>query len=184
MSEITELLAAARNGDGAAADAAFSLLYDDLRRLARAKLRQHQPMTLLDTTSLVHESYLKLVGQQSLPVTDRHHFFAYAARVMRSVIVDLARARLAERRGGDAEHVELDTHVADSIPAPENEVLRVHEALETLAQADETLARVVELRYFGGMSELEIADALGSSERTVRRQWQKARLLLSVTLAP
>src|SRR5688572_12998088 len=183
MSEITELLVAARSGDPAAADKAFSLLYDDLRRLARAKLRQHQPMTLLDTTSLVHESYLKLVGQQALPVTDRHHFFAYAARVMRSVIVDMARARLAERRGGDAEHVEFNTDIADNTPAPENEVLRVHEALETLAQADETLARVVEMRYFGGMSELEIADALGSSERTVRRQWQKARLLLSVTLA-
>jgi RNA polymerase sigma factor (TIGR02999 family) len=183
MSEITELLAAARNGDGAAADKVFGMLYDDLRRLARAKLRHHQPMTLLDTTSLVHESYLKLVGHQALPVTDRHHFFAYAARVMRSVIVDLARARQAERRGGDAEHVQLDTDMADSLAAPENEVLRVHEALETLAQADEPLARVVEMRYFGGMSEQEIADALGSSERTVRRQWQKARLLLSVTLA-
>lgn len=183
MSEITELLAAARNGDAGAADKAFGLLYDDLRRLARAKLRQHQPMTLLDTTSLVHESYLKLVGQPSLPVTDRHHFFAYAARVMRSVIVDMARARLAERRGGSAEHVEFDTHIAENTPAPENEVLRVHEALEALAQADEALARVVEMRYFGGMSELEVADAMGSSERTVRRQWQKARLLLSVTLA-
>ena len=183
MSEITELLAAARRGDTAAANAAFSLLYDDLRRLARAKLRQHQPMTLLDTTALVHESYLKLVGQQALPVSDRHHFFAYAARVMRSVIVDMARARLAERRGGDAEHVALDTDVADNTPAPEEEVLRVHEALETLAQADEALAQVVEMRYFGGMTELEVAEALGSSERTVRRQWQKARLLLSVSLA-
>lgn len=183
MSEITELLAAARNGDRAAGDAAFSLLYDDLRRLARAKLHQHQPMTLLSTTSLVHESYLKLVGQQTLSVTDRHHFFAYAACVMRSVIVDMARARHAERRGGGAEHVELNTDIANSVPAPEDEVLRVHEALETLAQADKALARVVEMRYFGGMSEPEIADALGSSERTVRRQWQKARVLLSVTLA-
>jgi RNA polymerase sigma factor (TIGR02999 family) len=183
MSEITELLVAARSGDAAAANAAFSLLYDDLRRLARSKLRKHQPMTLLDTTALVHESYLKLVGQRALPVTDRHHFFTYASRVMRSVIVDMARARLAERRGGDAEHVALDTDVADNTPAPEEEVLRVHEALESLAQADEALARVVEMRYFGGMSELEIAEALGSSERTVRRQWQKARLLLSVSLA-
>ena len=102
---------------------------------------------------------------------------------MRSVIVDMARARLAERRGGDAEHVEFNTEIANNTPAPESEVLRVHEALETLAQADEALARVVEMRYFGGMSELEIAEALGSSERTVRRQWQKARLLLSVALA-
>jgi RNA polymerase sigma factor (TIGR02999 family) len=182
MSEITELLAAARQGDASAADRAFGLLYDDLRRLARAKLRQHQPMTLLDTTALVHETYLKLVGRQALPVTDRHHFFAYASRVMRSVIVDLARMRQAERRGGNAEHVELSTDIADQTPAPENEVIRVHEALQTLAQADEALARVVEMRYFGGMSEVEIADATGSSERTVRRQWQKARLLLSVTL--
>ena len=183
MSEITELLAAARSGDPAAANSAFALLYDDLRRLARAKLRQHQPMTLLDTTGLVHESYLKLVGQEALPVGDRHHFFAYAARVMRSVIVDIARARLAERRGGNAEHVELDTSVADNTPAQESDVLRVHEALETLAQADEALAQVVEMRYFGGMTEPEIAEALGTSERTVRRQWQKARLLLSVSLA-
>jgi len=182
-SQLTVLLASARNGDKDAAGAAYSLLYDELRRLARAKLRPHQSMTLLDTTSLVHESYLRLVGADALPVEDRHHFFAYAARVMRSVIVDMARARLAERRGGDAEHVALDTGVADSTPAPENEVLRIHEALETLAQADEAMAQVVEMRYFGGMTELEIAEALGSSERTVRRQWQKARLLLSVTLA-
>ena len=184
MSELTALLAAARQGDQDAAGRAFSLLYDDLRRLARSKLRQHQPLTLLDTTSLVHEAYLKLVAQSGLPVTDRHHFFAYAARVMRSVIIDLARARMAERRGGDAEHVELDTNVADSTPTPENEVLRVHEALETLAQADEPLARLVEMRYFGGMTEAEIAQALDVSERTVRRQWEKARLLLSVALTP
>jgi RNA polymerase sigma factor (TIGR02999 family) len=158
-------------------------LYDDLRQLARSKLRQHQPLTLLDTTSLVHEVYLKLAGQSALPVIDRHHFFAYAARVMRSVIVDLARARLAERRGGDAEHVALDTDVAERVAAPENEVLRVHEALETLAQADDVLARVVEMRYFGGMTEVEIAQAMDTSERTVRRQWEKARLLLSVALA-
>ena len=184
MPELTELLDAARAGDRQAADRAFSLLYDDLRQLARSKLRRHQPLTLLDTTSLVHEVYLKLAGQSALPVADRHHFFAYAARVMRSVIVDLARARLAERRGGDAEHVALDTDVAERVAAPENEVLRVHEALETLAQADEPLARVVEMRYFGGMTEAEIAQAMGVSERTVRRQWERARLLLSVALEP
>jgi RNA polymerase sigma factor (TIGR02999 family) len=183
VSELTQLLAQARAGDANAASMAFSLLYEDLKRLARAKLRQHQPMTLLDTTALVHEVYLKLAHKDGIPVADRHHFFAYAAQVMRSVIVDLARARQAERRGGDAQHVELSTDVIDNTPAPENEVLRVHEALDTLAQADEALARVVEMRYFGGMSEAEIAAALGSSERTVRRQWQKARLLLSLELA-
>jgi RNA polymerase sigma factor (TIGR02999 family) len=182
MAELTTLLAAARQGDAHAAGAAFSLLYADLRRLARARLRQHQTMTLLDTTSLVHEAYLKLVGAQALPVEDRRHFFAYASRVMRSVIVDFARARQAERRGGDAEHLVLDTALGDKLAAPESDVLRVHEALDVLAQADERLAQVVEMRYFGGLSEAEIAQALGLSERTVRRDWERARLLLLAAL--
>ncbi len=178
MADLTTLLAAARSGDEQAAGQAFSLLYDDLRRLARSRLRQHQTRTLLDTTSLVHESYLKLVGQHALPVEDRRHFFAYAAQVMRSVIVDFARARLAERRGGDAEHVVLDTALGDGVVAPEADALRVHEALQVLEQADPRLAQVVELRYFGGLTEAEIAQALDVSERTVRRDWEKARLLL------
>ena len=181
--QLTELLASARRGDQDAAGAAFSLLYQELRQLARAKLRQHQTMTLLDTTSLVHESYLKLVGANSLPVEDRHHFFTYAARVMRSVIVDFARARQAERRGGGVDHLVLDTALSDKIAAPENDVLRVHEALDVLAQADERLAQVVEMRYFGGLSEIEIANTLGLTERTVRRDWEKARLLLFATLS-
>jgi len=182
MPQLTELLCAARQGDQQAAGEAFSLLYRELHRLARAKLRQHQSMTLLDTTSLLHESYLRLVGAQSLPISDRQHFFTYAARVMRSVIVDFARARLAERRGGEAQQVVLDTVAGNELAAPESDVLRVHEALETLAKADERLAHVVELRYFGGMTESEIADTLGTSERTVRRDWEKARLLLVAAL--
>jgi RNA polymerase sigma factor (TIGR02999 family) len=182
MAELTQLLSAARQGDQDAAGQAFSLLYDELRRLARSRLRQHQTITLLDTTSLMHESYLKLVGASSLPVEDRRHFFAYAARVMRSVIVDFARARQTERRGGEAEHVVLDTALGDRLAAPETDVLRVHEALEVLAQADARLAQVVEMRYFGGMSEPDIAEALGLSERTVRRDWEKARLLLLAAL--
>ena len=182
MAELTVLLAAARQGDQDAAGEAFSLLYADLRRLARSRLRQHQTMTLLDTTSLVHESYLRLVKLQQLRVEDRSHFLAYAARVMRSVVVDLVRESRAERRGGDAEHVVLDTAMGDGIAAPENDVLRVHEALDVLAQADARLAQVVEMRYFGGLTELEIADALGLSERTVRRSWEKARLLLFAAL--
>jgi RNA polymerase sigma factor (TIGR02999 family) len=182
-SDVTALLAAARAGDGSAGGAAFSLLYEDLRRLARSRLRQHQTFTLLDTTSLVHESYLKLLGAGAADVESRRHFFAYAAQVMRSVIVDFARARQAERRGGDAEHVALDTGVAADLVAPESDVLRVHEALEAVAQADPRAAQVVEMRYFGGMSEAEVADALGLSERTVRRSWEKARLLLIAALA-
>jgi RNA polymerase sigma factor (TIGR02999 family) len=126
----------------------------------------------------VHESYLKLVGAQSLQVEDRHHFFAYASRVMRSVIVDFARARLAERRGGGAEHLALSTGISGEVAAPENDALRVHEALDVLQQADARLAQVVEMRYFGGLTEAQIGEALGLSERTVRRDWEKARLLL------
>jgi RNA polymerase sigma factor (TIGR02999 family) len=101
---------------------------------------------------------------------------------MRSVIVDFARARQAERRGGDAVHVVLDTGIAANAVAPENDVLRVHEALDVLAQADARLAQVVEMRYFGGLTEPEIAQALDVSERTVRRDWDKARLLLFAAL--
>jgi len=182
MSELTLLLHAARDGDAQAAGEAFSLVYGELRRLARARLRQHRTMTLLDTTALVHESYLKLVGTEGVPVEDRHHFFAYASRVMRSVIVDFARAKLAQRRGGEAEKVVLDTALGERLAAPESDVLRVHEAQEALAQADERAAQVVEMRYFGGLTEPEIAQVLGLSERTVRRDWEKARLLLLAQL--
>jgi RNA polymerase sigma factor (TIGR02999 family) len=178
MSELTTLLAAARGGNQQAAAQAFSLLYDDLRRLAGARLRPHRTMTLLGTTSLVHEAFIKMTGADALPVDDRHHFFAYASRVMRSVIVDYARARAAERRGGDAEHLVLDTQLSEQIAAPENDALRVHEAMQVLEQADARLAQVAEMRFFGGLSEPEIAAALGVSERTVRRDWEKARLLL------
>jgi RNA polymerase sigma factor (TIGR02999 family) len=182
MSELTALLVAARQGDPQASGQAFALLYDDLRKLARSRLRQHQTMTLLDTTSLVHEAYLKLVGNAALAIEDRHHFFAYAARVMRSVITDFARARMAERRGGAADHFVLDTELSEKLAGPANDVLRVHDALEVLAQADERLAQIVEMRYFGGMTELEIAEVLGVSDRTVRRSWEKARLLLIAAL--
>jgi RNA polymerase sigma factor (TIGR02999 family) len=182
VSEYIALLASAGAGSEAANTSAFTLLYDELKRLAHAKLRRHQTMTLLDTTSLVHESFLKLAGSDALSLGDRRHFFAYAARVMRSVIVDFARARQAQRRGGDAEWVTLDTAAAHTLAAPHSDVLRVHEALEVLADADPRLAQVVELRYFGGLTEVEVADVLAVTERTVRRDWHKAKLLLAAAL--
>jgi RNA polymerase sigma factor (TIGR02999 family) len=182
MSEITTLLRAASGGDRQAADRAYALLYADLQRVAHSRLREQGPLTLLDTTALVHESYLRLQGGPAPDFPDRHHFLSYAARVMRSVIVDLVRARRAERRGGGALHLTLGTTLAAQTPAAADEVLRVHEALDSLAAMDARLAAVVEMRYFGGLVESEIAQALGVTERTVQRDWQKARLLLALAL--
>ena len=182
MSEVTVLLNAARGGDATAADRLFSLLYDDLRQLARARLRRNGSITLLDTTSLVHESYLRLFKGASLEAQDKGHFLAYAAQVMRSVVVDFVRRRAAERRGGNATHLDLDAQPIAADPG-EQEILRVHEALEELKTIDERLVRVVEMRYFAGMTENEVADALNLSVRSVARDWEKARLFLASTLS-
>jgi len=182
MGDITQLLARAREGDREAFDALFQALYPDLRRIARARLAPHVRGTMLDTSVLVNEAYLKFEQAARLTPTDRTHFLAYAAHVMRSIIVDAARAGRSARRGGDAAHVTLDTGVAESVAGGEDEIVDVHEALERLAVLEPRLARVVEMRYFGGMKETEIAAALGLTERTVRRDWEKARLLLAAHL--
>jgi RNA polymerase sigma factor (TIGR02999 family) len=181
MPEITHLLRSASAGDRAAADEVVALLYDDLRRLARQRLRQSGDITL-DATSLVHESYLKLQRSAELDFPDRKHFLAYAARVMHSIVIDLVRARQSERRGGELQQVTFNTGIAELAPQRDDEILRVHEALEELAAMDERLAQVVEMRYFGGLVEGEIAEALGVTERTVQRDWQKARLFLSMAM--
>ena len=159
----------------------FSEMYEDLRRLAHARLQRNETITLLDTTSLVHETYLRVLKSGRIEVSERPRFLAYAARVMRSIIVDFVRQRHAERRGGGDPHVPLDT-AAESVPSAEDEVLRVSQALDELASIDERLVKLVEMRYFGGFTEEDIALALGVNERTVRRDWQKARLLLSLSL--
>jgi RNA polymerase sigma factor (TIGR02999 family) len=182
MAEITTLLRAAGAGDPQAADRVLALLYDDLRRIARSRLRLAGDMTLLDTTSLVHEAYLRFQGAGELDFADRRHFLGYAAKVMRSVIIDAVRTRQADRRGGGAIHVTLNTAIGDSVATGEDEVLRVHEALAELSSVDERLGSVVEMRYFGGLSESEIAECLGITERTVQRDWQKARLFLADAL--
>jgi RNA polymerase sigma factor (TIGR02999 family) len=179
---ITVLLQRVRDGQAAARDELFAVAYDNLKRLARARLRGGGRNTELDTTALVHEAYLRFVGSGELRAEDRRAFFAYASRVMRSVIVDSARERLAERRGGGVAHLTLTTQIADGISSDEESILRVHEALTVLEAADPRLAQVVEMRYFGGYTEQEIAEALDVSDRTVRRDWEKARLLLEVAL--
>jgi len=179
--DLTDLLHRAQRCDSEAADALFAATYRDLRRLARARLRAGGRSTLLDTTGLVHESYLRFAGARSLQLEDRAHFMRYAGRVMRSVIVDFARRRNAGRRGGVA-HVHLTLRTGDGVTTGGKEILRVHEALEGLAKLDARMAQVVEMRYFGGMSELEIAEALAVTDRTVRRDWEKARLWLAEAL--
>lgn len=179
---ITALIGQAQAGDEAALAAIFKLAYEDLRALASRRLRAGGRGMVLDTTALVHESFLRFSEAGRLNATDRAHFLNYAGRVMRSVIVDFIRERNAQRRGGDAVHVTLDTGVGEAVGTGEGEILRVHEALEELAHHDEKLVHVVEMRYFAGLSEAEIAESMGVHVRTVRRYWEKARLLLADAL--
>jgi len=181
---ITLLLHRATEGDRSALDAVYASLYPDLRRVARARLHSQGRADSMNTTVLVHESFMKLVASSGLRLDDRRHFFAYAAKTMRNIIIDAAREFQAERRGGGAEHVTLGgddaLQVADA--GASDELLRVNEALLELEMLDRELAEVVEMRYFGGYSEQEIAEHQGVTERTVRRRWDKARAWLYVAL--
>lgn len=152
--QVAALLAAIRRGEARAVDELFGLLYPELHQLAHSRLRRSGSFTLLDTTSLVHESYLRLFKAGSLAPDDKGQFMAYAARVMRSVVVDFVRRRGAERRGGDAVHVGLQEESAELTDPREREVVRINEALQELAAIDERLVRVVEMRYFAGMTEV------------------------------
>lgn len=182
MAQLTQLMARVQGGEEDARKALFEAAYGELRRLAHSRLYGGGRNTVLDTTSLVHESYLRFVRAGELRVEDRRAFFAYASSVMRSVIIDSARERQAESRGGGMRDLTLNTQLVDSIPDGKGSILQVHEALTVLAQADARLAQVVEMRYFGGYTEAEIAEALGVTERTVRRDWEKARLILAEAL--
>jgi RNA polymerase sigma factor (TIGR02999 family) len=160
----------------------FASLYSELSSLARSRLRRVPKATLLDTTSLVHEAFLRCVKAERVPLADRGRFLAYASRVMRSVVVDYMRRRKTERHGGDALCVTLNTEIADSVCAPEDRVIRISEALDELGVCDPRLVQVVEMRFFAGLTEAEVASSLGVTERTVRRDWHKARLLLWIAL--
>jgi RNA polymerase sigma factor (TIGR02999 family) len=179
---LTDMIRRAHTGDSAALKGVFELAYPELRNLARARLRKGAPNALLGTTALVNEAYLRFAEAGRLRLEDRQHFLKYASHVMRSVIVDFVRERIAQRRGGDAPHVTLNSEVIASVEGGEREIMQVHDALEELAQHEARLVEVVEMRYFAGMTEAEIATVLGVTVRTVRRDWRKARLLLADSL--
>jgi RNA polymerase sigma factor (TIGR02999 family) len=179
---LTDLIRRANDGDEGALERVFDAAYQDLRRLAHMRLTQGARGVYLDTTALVHESYLRFASAGQLSLQDRQHFMRYAATVMRSVIVDFVRERQAARRGGDALHVTLNTDAGSATSSAQDEIMRVHEALDELAQLDRRICQVVEMRYFAGMTEAEIAGALGVTDRTVRRDWEKARLVLAQVL--
>ena len=165
-------------------DALLPLLYDELRHLARARLSSGGRNVTLDTTALVHESFLRLQKAGHLEVADRDHFLAYAAASMRSIVVDAIRRRRSERHGGNVVHVTLGTHGASELGASEEEILEVHDALGFLAKVNTRLAQVVEMRYFGGYTDAEIAAAMDIADRTVRRHWDKARAFILAQLQP
>ena len=145
-------------------------------------MRRDDGGTHLNTTALVNECYLKFCGAGQLSPQDRTHFLAYAATAMRSIVVDAARARLTERRGSGERPATLDSAVIDTTPSGEEELLYVHEAMDELQRIDKRMAQVVEMRYFGGMTDAEIGEALELSAKTVRRDWDKARMILAASL--
>lgn len=180
-SPITELLRAWRSGDARAGNVLFQELYDELRRTARGQRRGRE--ATLSTTALVHEAYLRLAGAAELHVSDRSHLLAIAATAMRQIVVDSARRRAAARRGGDQVRVSLGEGDA-ALDQPLAEVLAVEEALARLETVDPRLGKVVEMRFFAGMSVDEVAATLEVSPRTVKRDWRAARAFLHRQLAP
>jgi RNA polymerase sigma factor (TIGR02999 family) len=173
----TQLLRASRGGSREALDGLFSLLYDELRRIAHRQLGAQAGDRTLNTTALIHEAYLRMVDQTQVDWNDRPRFFAYAARTMRAIIVDYARRRCAGKRGGRLPHISFED--SDLPVETQAEVIvAVDEALTRLAELSDRLSRIVECRFFGGMSMDETAAALSISDRTVRRDWIKAKAWL------
>lgn len=178
---VTELLIAYRDGDREAFDRLVPLLYDDLRKIARAQLRRGRPGATLGTTVLVHEVYLKMADQQRLDARDRGHFLAISAHAMRQVIADYARRRTAAKRGGQSDPLPLD-QAPELADREARWLLEVDQALERLSARNPRMAQVVECRFFAGYSEEETAEALDTSLRTVQRDWMRARAWLKEEL--
>jgi RNA polymerase sigma factor (TIGR02999 family) len=170
-SDVSAILQAAREGDQAAAARLLPLVYDELRKLARARLAHLPPGQTLQPTALVHEAYLRLLGKADLHLESRKHFFFAAARAMRDILVEQARAKAGPKRGGNRQRVELNDAVADA-GVPDEDVLAVNEALTELEKEDPLKAQIVHLRYFAGMNAKEAARVLDISERTLHRHWR------------
>ena len=177
-SDVTALLIAWSNGSGEALDRLLPLVYDECRRLAAYQLRQEHPEHTLDPTALVHELYLKLIDQRRASWENRAQFFGVVAQMMRRILVDYARARRAEKRGGGSLMVSLDAIAETSADSRIADVLAIDEALEGLAAHDADQVRIIELRFFAGLSVEETARVLGRSPRTIKREWRLAKAWL------
>jgi RNA polymerase sigma factor (TIGR02999 family) len=178
---LSTLIASAEQGDRAAADQLFTTLYDELHRMARRELSKRAAGMTLGATTLLHEAYLDISDREGVAFPDRNRFMGYAARAMRGLIIDYARRRQAQKRGGEFEITSLSTDIAEALADPD-ELTRLSSALDDLEVTDPALARVVDLKFFGGFSFAEIASMMAVSERTVQRDWQKARIYLHQVL--
>lgn len=175
--DVTGILNEWRGGDKSAAERLFPLVYDELKRQARRYLNRERSDHTLQPTALVHEAYLKMVDQTVLAAENRAHFFGIASRVMRQILVDHARQHNAEKRGGAAQRFSIED--IDILPEQAAaDIIELDEALQKLEAIDERKASVVDMRFFGGLKETEIAEVLGVTEKTVRRDWQFAKLFL------
>jgi RNA polymerase sigma factor (TIGR02999 family) len=174
---VASLMAAAEKGDGAAADALFTALYDELHRLAKRELARQGAPPSLSVTTLLHEAYLQMASRDGVSFPDRPRFMGYAARVMRGLIIDRARSKHAVKRGGQFEIASLGTEAGENLPDV-RELTSVSEALDQLEKIEPALAEIVDLKFFCGFSFAEIAAMRGVSERTVQRKWERARIYL------
>lgn len=182
MPSLTELLISARGGDASASTRLFELVYAELKRMAHQRLRRIGGEGPLNTTALVHESYLRLSERGQLLPSDRAAFFCYVGRVMRSVVIDHVRERLAHKRGGNEVFVTLTTDI-EGETFDDERLLAVNSALDTLEKVAPEFHQLVEMRYFAGLSMREVAELRGMSTRTVEREWKKARALLQQLMA-
>lgn len=183
MSDVTELLREIREGRQDALDELFPIVYGELRALARRELRREHQLRTIEATGLVHEAYCKLIDQTRADFRDRSHFLKVAARAMRQALVDAARERLAAKRGGNWERVTM-SGVDLGFEIPLRELVALDRALDRLEEMEPRLRQVVELRYFAGMTAEETAEVLGVTERTVHRDWVKARAWLYKEIYP